>query len=130
MILCLSEPGEATITSVRPLSPSGGFHVDDFAVRPDPLLDGNPLLGTARGDLESVGFGSDVTVDIECGSRQVGQELGVQASRDTGADASSASWLVAYETDDSSGTLTIAMAVQLCTGSPSSSACSALAPFS
>lgn len=49
MILCLTGPGRAVITAVRPIHPTGTIDVVGFAVRPNPALTGNELLGVVWG---------------------------------------------------------------------------------
>ena len=80
MFLCLTGPGRAVITDVRPVRPVGTVEVVAFAVRPNPLLTGADMLGSGRGTLQDRGFNtSDRIVDTQCvsGSGQ-GYELGLE----------------------------------------------------
>src|SRR5690348_16685613 len=45
MMLCLSGPGSARITAVRPWRPVGRIRVQAFAVRPNPFVKGADGLG-------------------------------------------------------------------------------------
>ena len=49
MFLCLTGPGRAVITDVRPVRPVGTVEVVAFAVRPNPVLKGAAMLGSGSG---------------------------------------------------------------------------------
>ncbi len=67
MIFCLTGPGRAVITAVRPIHPIGTIDVVDYAVRPNPFLKGEEGLG-GTGTLRTHGFTADRTVDVPCGA--------------------------------------------------------------
>jgi hypothetical protein len=133
MMLCVSKAGTARITSVQPVKPIGGLEVDDFSVRPNPLLHNSSLIADARGSLKQNDFVGSRAVTTSCGSPRSGKavELAVQASRPTDADAASESWLINYTIDGQSKSLTYPMAVRICgERSPTAPACRKLSPFS
>jgi hypothetical protein len=130
MLMCVPGHGTATIVGVEPVSPTGGLHVQGFAVRPNPIPTGGVLVGDFRGTLSDAGFGSDTSVTVSCDSHQVGVELAVQAARPGSQDASSSSWRVSYSAGGRTGSLVIPLAVQLCgERSPSAPECSGLSPL-
>lgn len=75
MLLCLTGPGRAVITAVRPNQPAGSIEVVGYAVRPNPLLTGGDMLGTEYGTLRTNGFSADRTVDVSCGGADSGQAM-------------------------------------------------------
>src|ERR1700678_3149045 len=68
MLLCLTGPGSAVITSIVPVHPTGTIEVLGYAARPNPLLNGGDLLGTDYGTLRAHGFTADRTVNAPCGA--------------------------------------------------------------
>ena len=129
VLVCVSEPGTATITSVEPVDPVGGLTVDDFAVRPNPWKAGVDAVGAAHSDLEHLGFGTAKTVDVPCGSPEIGMELAIQASRPREENAASYGWKVTYSAQGDTGTFEIPVSVQLCGDGPAwKPDCAALSP--
>jgi len=116
MFLCLTKPGQAIITGVRPVRPAGTVEVVAFAVRPNPILSGGKMLGSGSGSLQSNGFNiADRIVDKQCvsGSGQ-GYELGLELSMPAGTNAGSAGFQIDYSVGDHTGSLTYQVGAILC----------------
>jgi hypothetical protein len=98
MFLCLTEPGQAVITKVRPIHPTGTIEVVGYAARPNPLLTGTEMLGSAYGTLRSHGFTRNKTVDTRCGSTNSGQgyELALELAVPPGMNAGTTAWEIDY----------------------------------
>ncbi len=132
IFICLSQRGRATITAVRPVHPTGGFKVQQFAVRLNPRLKGKEGLGGATGSLWSKGFADNHVVDIKCGvthDAAVADEIGVEITRPAPADAGSDGFNVYYRSDGEAGTLRIPFVAALCSGNPDSPACKRANPW-
>jgi hypothetical protein len=118
MVVCLNQPGTATVVRVRGDDTTDNFTVQQYSVRPNPAMTGDLMLGDYRGPLAETGFKPGRrTVDAVCepgtGS---GYELGFQLARTGPGPASSSGFLVDWESATSSGTLRIPVAVVLCDG--------------
>jgi hypothetical protein len=116
MILCLTGPGRAVITAVRPIHPLGTIEVLDYAVRPNPFVTGNEGLGTDYGTLRSHGFTANQTVDVPCGSDDSGQgyELGLELSVPPGTNAGTTGWEIDYRIGDHMASTTFPYGAVLC----------------
>jgi len=116
MFLCLTGPGRAVITDVRPVRPVGTVEVVAFAVRPNPLLTGADMLGSGRGTLQDNGFNTaDRIVDTQCvsGSGQ-GYELGLELTVPPGTNAGTKGFQIDYAVGDHTATLTYPVGAILC----------------
>lgn len=115
-VVCLNQPGTATVVQVRGDDATDNFTVQEYSLRPNPALTGDYALGDYPGPLAETGFQTGQrTVDAVCepdtGS---GYELGVQLARTGPGPASSSGFLVDWKSDTSSGTVRIPLAVVLC----------------
>lgn len=111
MVVCLSSPGRATITSVVPVDPVGGLRVQALAVRPN----SPEQLGSDRKTLAALGFGHSHVVDVACSVRAgAGYELALQLVKPTSAPASAAGWLIHYRSGGQAGTVTWPLGVVVC----------------
>jgi hypothetical protein len=118
MVLCLAEQGPATVTSVRPVDPSGALQVVDFALRPNPVYPSvtGRLVGSHYGTLESAGIAANKLADQVCSEPPgEGSELVLELSKTAGANASGAGWVIEYSTPSGRGEITFPMGVVLCT---------------
>jgi hypothetical protein len=126
IILCLREPGAATIEQVRLVDPTRGLSLDVFAVRPNPYPSGGISIGLARDDLLSLGLdpsGARI-VDTTCPESDAtawtgGSELVFAVSYPAPVDAAtpptSPALDVTYAYGGADrGTLRIPFGVQLC----------------
>jgi hypothetical protein len=116
MFLCLTAPGRAVITDVRPVRPVGTIEVVAFAVRPNPLLRGADMLGSGRGTLHDNGFKTaDRIVDTQCisGSGQ-GYELGLELTVPPGTNAGTKRFQIDYTVGDHNANLTYPLGAILC----------------
>lgn len=125
VLICLSRPGSAKITAVRPYHVVGGFKVEAYAVRPDPYVSGRDSLGNADGPLTSNGFGTDHVVDVKCDRdhRKPAYELGLQVTRTTSADAGAAGFDVYYRSQGHTGMFTVPYAQVACSGNGQGPGC-------
>ena len=126
--VCLSHPGRATITEVRPYHRDGELAVQTYAVRRNPYLTGSgELYGGARSTLRAQGFSSGRVVTAKCGMRDgeaVMFELGIQLRKHS-TYASAAGWIVYWKSKTASGHFYVPVAIALCPGSPTTKACKA-----
>jgi hypothetical protein len=116
MFLCLTGPGQATITDVRPVRPVGTVEVVAFAVRRNPLLRGADMLGSGSGTLQDNGFNTaDRIVDTQCvpDSGQ-GYELGLELTVPPGTNAGTAAFQIDYTVGDHTANLTYPAGAILC----------------
>ena len=116
MLLCLTGPGRAVITDVRPVQPVGDVEVVAFAVRPNPVLKGAAMLGSGSGTLRDNGFNTaDRTVDTQCvsGSGQ-GYELGLELTVPPGTNAGTTAFQIDYKVGDHAANLTYPVGAILC----------------
>jgi hypothetical protein len=129
MLLCLTGPGRAVITDVRPVQPIGTIEVVAFAVRPNPILRGADMLGSGRGTLQDNGFNTaDRIVDTQCvsGSSQ-GYELGLELTMPPGTNAGTRAFQIDYTVGDHAANLTYRVGAILCsTASVDDAPCKAL----
>jgi hypothetical protein len=117
MIFCLTGPGRAVITAVRPITPIGTIEVVDYAVRPNPFVRGNHEgLGTVQGTLRTHGFTADRTVDVPCGADDSGNgyELGLELSVPPGTNAGTTGWEIDYRIGDHTASTTYPWGMVLC----------------
>lgn len=119
MILCLTGPGRAVITAVRPIHPTGTIDVVGYAVRPNPALTGSELLGVDYGSLRTHGFTANRTVDEPCGANNSGHgyELGLELSVPPGTNAATTGWEIDYRIDDHTASTTFPYGAVLCSAS-------------
>lgn len=116
MFLCLTGPGRAVITDVRPVRPVGTVEVVAFAVRPNPALRGAAMLGSGSGTLQHNGFNTaDRIVDTQCvsGSGQ-GYELGLELTVPPGTNAGTTGFQIDYTVGDHTANLTYPVGAILC----------------
>ena|GEM_PF-6648660 len=116
MFLCLTGPGRAVITDVRPVQPVGTVEVVAFAVRPNPTLRGADMLGSGSGTLQDNGFNTaDRIVDTQCvsGSGQ-GYELGLELTVPPGTNAGTKGFQIDYTVGDHTANLTYPVGAILC----------------
>jgi hypothetical protein len=129
MFLCLTGPGRAVITDVRPVRPVGTVEVVAFAVRPNPILRGADMLGAGVGTLQDNGFTTaDRIVDTQCvsGSGQ-GYELGLELTIPPGTNAGTTGFQIDYTVGDHTAILTYRVGAILCsTPSVDDAQCKAL----
>jgi hypothetical protein len=115
VVVCLSEPGVATIVAVHPVEGTETFEIQDFATRPNPSLVGEDQLGEKRGTLQKAGFDPDAhDVDAVCDDGGSGYELGVQLARTGPGPAFSHGFDIDWESGENSGRLRIPLSVILC----------------
>jgi hypothetical protein len=116
MILCLTGPGRAVITAVRPIHPTGPIDVVGYAVRPNPALTGGELLGSDYGTLRTHGFPADRTVDVRCGAGDSGEgyELALELSVPPETNAGTTGWEIDYRIGDHTASTTFPQGVVLC----------------
>ena len=116
MLLCLTEPGRAVITEVRPIHAVGTIEVLGFAVRPNPLLKGADMLGAETGTLRKYGFTGNQTVDIPCGASDSGSgyELGLELAVPPHANAAASGWEIVYRVGDQTASTEFPLGAVLC----------------
>jgi hypothetical protein len=119
MFLCLTGPGQAVITKVRPVHPAGTIEVVGYAVRPSPLLTGGKMLGTDYGTLRTHGFTRNRTVDTRCGGTNSGQgyELALELAVPPGMNAGTTAWEIDYRVGGHAASLTFPLGAVLCSTS-------------
>jgi hypothetical protein len=127
-ILCLTGPGQAIIDDVAMHEPTGGLHVDAFALRPNPFPTGGQVIGAGAVPLASLNDGYIVgrqTIETVCptaGQEESwtgGREFAIQVSKPSAGPAYGLSLDVSYESGGAHETLTIPFGVALCgTGPP------------
>jgi hypothetical protein len=119
MFLCLTGPGQAVITEVRPIHPAGTIEVVGYAVRPNPLLRGAEMLGQEWGTLRTHGFTRNKTVDTQCGGSNSGQgyELGLELAVPPGMNAGTTGWEIDYRVGGHAASLTFPLGPVLCSTS-------------
>ena len=88
MVLCVTGPGSAVITAVKPIHPTGAIEVVAYATRPNPALTGGEQLGVESGTLRAYGFTANRTVNAQCGDgdSSPGYELALELSVPPGLD--------------------------------------------
>jgi hypothetical protein len=116
MVLCLTAPGRAVITEVRPIHRAGTVEVLGFAVRPNPALEGLDMLGAEYGTLRTYGFTANRTVDTPCGHSDSGRgyELGLELVVPPGTNAGTTGWQIEYKVGDHAASLTFPLGAVLC----------------
>jgi hypothetical protein len=123
IVLCLREPGSATIRDVSLMGSTGSIHLDKFGVRPNPYVRQQPSVGAERSGLESLGFSPATAqvVDTQCAATGAeatwtgGSELAFQVSDGGESVAGSQSLEVTYEFGSAATrTFSIPYGVQLC----------------
>jgi hypothetical protein len=116
MFLCLTGPGRAVITDVRPVRPVGTVEVVAFAVRPIPLLRGGDMLGSGRGTLQDNGFNTaDRIVDTQCVSDSgQGYELGLELTMPPGTNAGTKGFQIDYTVGDHTANMMYPVGAILC----------------
>lgn len=119
MFLCLTGPGQAVITEVRPINPTGTIEVVGYAVRPNPVLRGAQMLGAEYGALRTHGFTRNRTVDTRCGGPNSGQgyELGLELAVPPGMNAGTTAWEIDYTVGGHAASLTFPLGAVLCSTS-------------
>jgi hypothetical protein len=116
MLLCLTGPGSAVITSIVPVHPTGTIEVLGYAARPNPLLNGGDLLGTDYGTLRAHGFTAERTVNAPCGASDSGQgdEVAVELAVPPGTDAGTTGWEIDYRIGGHASSTTFPQGAVLC----------------
>jgi len=119
MFLCLTGPGQAVITQVRPVHPVGTMDVVGYAVRPNPLLTGGKMVGTEYGTLQTYGFTRNKTVHIRCADPNSGQgyELGLELAVPPGMNAGATAFDIDYIVGGHAASLTFPQGAVLCSTS-------------
>jgi hypothetical protein len=127
ILLCVTQPATATLTSVALDQPTGDITVDAFAVRLDPYYQGLPFVGDVRQPLPIIGGGfqpgapqivSGVCPDDDTiGPAEVEsqlRELAFEVSWSAGEYAGARDLSVTYEIDGTSKTALIPFGIWLC----------------
>ena len=116
MFLCLTSPGRAVITAVRPVRPVGRIEVIDFAVRPNPFLRGGEMLGSDIGTLRTHGFPADRVVGTPCGAANSGHgyELGLELAVPPGTNAGTSGWEIYYSVGGQAASIVFPYGAVLC----------------
>lgn len=132
MTVCLTRPGEITITDVKPVDPVGTVDVEAFAVRPNPVTRGGQFLGGDQGPLSKHGFSDSHQVAGACKANDgsTSYELGLQLTKPTSADVGVAGWDVVYRSRGHNGTLRLPFAIALCSGVAWERSCAKIHPMS
>lgn len=119
MLLCLTAPGQAVITKVRPVHPTGTIEVVGYAVRPNPLLTGAEMLGADYGTLRTHGFTRNRTVDTRCDGTNSGEgyELALELDVPSGTNAGTTAWEIDYRVGGHGASLTFPLGAVLCSTS-------------
>jgi hypothetical protein len=112
MIFCLTGPGRAVITAVRPIHPIGTIEVVGYAVRPNPFPRGEAGL-SGTGTLRTHGFTADRTVDVPCVGVN-GYELGLELTVPPGTNAGANGWEIDYRVGDHTASTTFPLSTVLC----------------
>jgi hypothetical protein len=123
-LVCVEGPGTVTIDSMTPIDSTGGFTVTAFALRPSPTArglkkDGYPpnFFGHSDKLIDQVpGFGEGGhTATIECGSDDLGHEIGWTMHKTEDVDAISRGFLLHYTASDGdSGSVLVPQMWMLC----------------
>ncbi len=115
MVLCLTAPGSVEVTAVTPVNPAGPITVVAYALR----FHFGPLIGSAYGDLASVGVQPDHIVDAPCvESSGEGYELVLELATAPATNASADGWLITYTTAGASRQTSFPLGVLLCATAP------------
>lgn len=118
LIVCLSEPGVATVMAVRSVESTDNFEIQDFATRPNPSVVGEDQLGEIRGTLEDAGFDPrQHQVDAVCDEAGSGYEVAAQLVRSGPGPAFSRGFDLDWESGSRAGTVRIPLSVVLCDAS-------------
>jgi hypothetical protein len=117
MILCLTGPGRAVITAIRPIHPTGTIDVVGYALRPNPALTGGEMLGSDWGTLRTHGFTANRTVEVPCGAADSGHgdELAIEMSVPPGTNAGTTGWEIDYRVGAHTASTTFPYGAVLCT---------------
>jgi hypothetical protein len=116
MLVCLTGPGQAVITAVKPIHPIGTIEVLGYATRPNPILTGGEQLDQGYGTLLTNGFTANRTVDAPCGASNSGQgdELALELSVPPGTNAGTTGWEIDYQIGDHAASVTFPLGAVLC----------------
>ena len=116
MVLCLTGPGSAVITAVKPIHPTGAIGVVDYATRPNPGQTGGEQLGVGYGALRTHGFTANRTVNAQCGDGDSGQgdELALELSVPPGTNEATTGWEIDYRVGDQAASITFPQGAVLC----------------
>ena len=116
MVLCVTGPGSAVITAIKPIHPTGAIEVVDHATRPNPGQTGGEQLGVDYGTLRTHGFTANRTVNAQCGDGDSGQgdELGLELSVPPGTNAGTTGWEIDYLIGDHAASTTFPQGAVLC----------------
>ncbi|MFL6100404.1 MAG: hypothetical protein ACJ71T_10665 [Actinomycetales bacterium] len=108
--LCLSAPGNVTITGVHPLGGNGQLKPLGFATRPMP----KSALGAVQGSLTKLGFPSSATVTGRCATGAAPTELGTTWLRTGSGNGRFDSLRVEYRSAGTTGSVVIPWKLKLC----------------
>jgi hypothetical protein len=131
LTLCLSAPGQVTVTSVTIHPgpwPVGGLHVEAFATRPNPWTHLAPPLGAQPSTLAAFGHGFVVggaqqvvetsscptQAELDTNTWRGGTELGVQVAKDLPGTGAGDGLDITYTSAGSSHSMVIHFAIVLC----------------
>ena len=116
MVLCVTGPGSAVITAIKPIHPTGAIKVIDYATRPNPGQTGGEQLGVDYGTLRTHGFTANRTVNAQCGDGDSGQgdELGIAVSVPPGTNAGTTGWEIDYRIGDHTASTSFPLGAILC----------------
>jgi hypothetical protein len=119
MFLCLTGPGQAVITEVRPIHPIGTIEVVEYAVRPNPILTGGEMVGMEYGTLRTHGFTRDRIVDTRCGGPNSGQgnELALELAVPPDMNAGTTAFMIDYTVGGHAASLIFPQGAVLCSTS-------------
>jgi hypothetical protein len=110
--LCVSEPGQVTVTSIEPADPRGGLDVTDFSVVP--RGDDMAILGAAGGRLrDEPSYHGTKTVTVPCSTSR-GADLFLELYKPGDRDAETPEFIVHYDSDDDDRTARLRFGFGLC----------------
>ena len=125
LMLCVTGKAPATITSVTPVRPSGGFVVQEWGVRPNPWQTGTGNgLGAERKPLSAFPSFRHQQVTGQCESSEPASELGVQVSKPRDDTATANGLRVTYRIGDRTGSFVLPYTIILCSPSDHAGYCS------
>jgi hypothetical protein len=110
--LCVSEPGQVTVTSIEPADPRGSLDVTDFSVVP--RVDDKAILGAAGGRLrDEPSYRGTKTVTVPCSASR-DADLFLELYKPAARDAEAPEFIVQYESDGDDRTARLRFALGLC----------------
>jgi len=116
VLLCIVGGRRVEITGAEAERSSGGFAITDWAVRPNPWARGKDAYGGARRGLDEAGFGGSNVVDVRCGSRRTGVELGLEFEKSSRGHARGMTVLLHYTSEGDERVARLPLGLGLCAG--------------